>query len=653
MTSPCGHEDLPMPFEPIVNYNGVPTVEYSFPDYDINPAMYYDVAECLRLNDGYIEGRMDPIAQQYFYGEVIPPYIDVLGRGPHFRMVNSVFELKYQSTVRCYVNYQRYGSPVFQRLVDYYGPQYDIQFGKDHQGYAALDDDGQSYYSSFFGSGSLYIDLPRARKFEPSFNCTRGIRIMNETRTVYNSVGVGQTVYTSALFDETGVSRQILKGEDQLYPGTCEADVICYDAVASSVDPEAISCPEGYVCDEGTSSDKAFDYPCRAGYYCDYGTTPDPSVSSPTGQFRKLCPPGFVCMDATGKGQAYRTLCPVNYYCPAGTGDNVLGTIAGDAINRGLSAIDANPYYDRKYVRYIENDDVRVLSKHDLNCLDGIDQDLSLRYDVVWQGERSNQNNPFIRYLIEYTNNKSVPYTNDPLVTGQALNDTGYYRPATYNSANLRDSLCGRDHKWRLIDQVIRRQECDCVTFFKVVVAVYRFWKCTSSADEMIDLGLASLASPYNGNRDFWFPRTKHSGTVCDFSEAYDGGNVLDPLYGRIVFDDMRPSVGPNENLNDLLSMDPAHGLEMQFIWEERRTWYSYADLKTDVMEEYNLQVADLQSLNPTRTATDPYIFNLYNAIMLIEVHGELLEEHVSVVKGTNFLGDETLVPGRSDMCEW
>ena len=145
---------------------------------------------------------------------------------------------------------------------------------------------------------------------------------MNETRTLYNSVGVGETVYTVAAFDPTGSSRQILKGEDQLYPGTCEADIICYNAVAQGSTSEAIDCPEGYVCDEGTSSDRAFDYPCRAGYYCDYGTTPDRDVAAPSGQFRKLCPPGFVCLDATGKGQAFL----VHYVQPIITARPVLET---------------------------------------------------------------------------------------------------------------------------------------------------------------------------------------------------------------------------------------------------------------------------------------------------------------------------------------
>ena len=41
------------------------------------------------------------------------------------------------------------------------------------------------------------------------------------------------------------------------------------------------------------------------------------------------------------------------------------------------------------------------------------------------------------------------------------------------------------------------------------------------------------------------------------FNEASEGGNVLDPQHGRI-FDDMRPSVGPNPSSNGLLNMDAA-----------------------------------------------------------------------------------------------
>lgn len=52
---------------------------------------------------------------------------------------------------------------------DYYGPQYDIQTGKRHQGYGEEDN-----YDGFWGKGSLYIDLPRSRVFDASFNCTPG-----------------------------------------------------------------------------------------------------------------------------------------------------------------------------------------------------------------------------------------------------------------------------------------------------------------------------------------------------------------------------------------------------------------------------------------------------------------------------------------------
>lgn len=55
---------------------------------------------------------------------------------------------------------------------DYYGPQYDIQTGKHHQGYG--DEDS---YDGFWGKGSLFIDLPRSRVFDASFNCTPGFQV--------------------------------------------------------------------------------------------------------------------------------------------------------------------------------------------------------------------------------------------------------------------------------------------------------------------------------------------------------------------------------------------------------------------------------------------------------------------------------------------
>lgn len=54
----------------------------------------------------------------------------------------------------------------------YYGPQYDIQTGVHHQGYG--DEDS---YDGFWGKGSLYIDLPRSRVYDASFNCTPGFQV--------------------------------------------------------------------------------------------------------------------------------------------------------------------------------------------------------------------------------------------------------------------------------------------------------------------------------------------------------------------------------------------------------------------------------------------------------------------------------------------
>jgi hypothetical protein len=78
MTKPCSHSDLPSNFEPIIKYKNNPALEFLFPSYDLK--IYYSYLECLKLNTGYAAGQMDPYLQQYFYGELVPPYIDVLGR---------------------------------------------------------------------------------------------------------------------------------------------------------------------------------------------------------------------------------------------------------------------------------------------------------------------------------------------------------------------------------------------------------------------------------------------------------------------------------------------------------------------------------------------------------------------------------------------
>ena len=367
MTVPCSKSDLPTPFEPVVNLDGVAVAEYLYPSYDQQPAV--SSFECLKMNPGWVDGSLDVFYQIFYYGEVVPPYVDVLGRGARFRASDQE-SLKYQSHAKCYRNTQRYGSMLYQRMADYYGPQYDIQVGHPHQGY------GASVYDGFFGKGSLYIDLPHARVFDAAFNCTKGFQLMNETLHPNSDF----SVYTDPEHDPEGEQRDIALGEDQFYPGTCEADLFC----DSEETVEAEACAEGYVCDESTNSETSIFYTCREGYVCDFGTTPDPDLESKMGQYHQLCPAGYVCMDGTGLGQAKRTQCPADMFCPTGTADPSVGAVADDALNRGLAHGDADPFEGISHLKYLADDDVRLISDHDKRCFDGIDPDLKARHRIRW-----------------------------------------------------------------------------------------------------------------------------------------------------------------------------------------------------------------------------------------------------------------------------
>lgn len=72
---------------------------------------------------------------------------------------------------------------VYQRLKNYYGPQYDIQMGKHHQGYGDED-----FYDGFWGKGSLFIDLPRSRVHDASFNCTQGFQVRSIAGSLKNDL---------------------------------------------------------------------------------------------------------------------------------------------------------------------------------------------------------------------------------------------------------------------------------------------------------------------------------------------------------------------------------------------------------------------------------------------------------------------------------
>ena len=53
------------------------------------------------------------------------------------------------------------------------------------------------------------------------------------------------------------------------------------------------------------------------------------------------------------------------------------------------------------------------------------------------------------------------------------------------------------------------------------------------------------------------------------------------------------------------------------------------------------------------RTAMDPYIFDLMNAIEYIDEFGQKLETLIWLVDGVDTTGEKVVkLPGRSDMCE-
>ncbi|OWZ22617.1 hypothetical protein PHMEG_0002652 [Phytophthora megakarya] len=275
---------------------------------------------------------------KYFFGVLLEPWIDDLGRGAHL--------LPDRDNGRCYENMQPRGSDLYQRFADFFGPLYEISSGTGvpHQGYG---DDDQYTPPNMFARGSLAIDLPVSRAYDVARNCTPGFFY-----------------------------------KDQWYPGTCEADIFCSSTIWSKVSStdelvaQAQPCPEGYVCDASTTADTAFSHLCPAGFVCGAGTTPDLTLDSPRGQLHELCPAGKYCVAGTAESQKESYTCPAGYFCPTGTANPLLGEIANDALRRRLSSEDSNPFLYMNYTKYIGEGDIRIVSAHDMRCFDGIDDDL-------------------------------------------------------------------------------------------------------------------------------------------------------------------------------------------------------------------------------------------------------------------------------------
>ncbi len=485
MTMPCSKSDLPTPFEPVLNLNGVPVLEYKFPSENAPPP--FSIDECLQLN--FASNRKFGVLsdRQYFFGELVPPYIDILGRGAHIRITDKV-STKYRLGAKCYMNSSPKGSVVYERMATYYGPQYDIQTGSPHQGYGSVEQmnamfsiaplqhsfNGKSQY--FYGTGTMYIDLPRSPSFDPSLNCTSGFQLMNSTLKLKHE----EVVFTSANHDyEGGIDvekcsvfepslecfidptfqlhqegeccsiqpwsqRAIFLAADQFYPGTCEADLICSEEEPT----EAMPCQDGFVCTEKSTSESSTSVKCSPGYVCPFGTTPDKSLDAPQGQFATLCPAGYFCPRGTGL-EAAGSQCPQGYFCPTGTSNPIHGELADDSINRHLETNNINPSERLRNVFYFGGDQFQLVSDHDSMCLGGIDTSMQNRFTL----------------------------TDIPLFPGNEMVNVEDEEWRSMSTAIRYQTRCARDDKWKLVKEAIKRGDCDCNSQQLVVAAVYRLWQ--------------------------------------------------------------------------------------------------------------------------------------------------------------------------------
>ena len=566
MTDPCSRHDLPSPYEPVVNLDGVPELEYFFSESDKPPM--FSIDQCLALNS--IERDDDNYQQEFFFGELIPPYIDILGRGAHFRPTDNI-SLKYSTTAKCFKNLNPKGSPLFQRFADYHGPQSDIQTGFPHQGYGTNQRNDPLFKMSipeerydsltkyFYNSGMTFIDLPHQRRFSSAYNCTPGFKLLNSTLILQDERKV---VYTDSNHDYEGGydlnicqkseflegkcmiepfnERAIYMADDQFYPGTCEADHICLNGRGES---DASICQKGYICDEATPSNESNIFPCPIGYICDYGTTPDPSLDAPNSQFSHICPNGFFCNELASITDGI--ICDENYFCPTGTADPLYGTLADDGLLRGLNRGKAFPFSNVTHLRFFGGDQFSLMSETDASCLDGNDKSLADRYKL-----HKIEPDPIHDPSNIETRNRTIFHN---LESSQSL----VIREATH----LRQS-CARDNKWKHINSAIRRNECNCNRQILIIAAVYRLWKCTANRPlENLGLGaIHNLGDETSGRRDFWFNRIHHdmdlalkmdkkmegyglkwgSGKRCEWPESKDSISLLEgkiPYEGENIFD--------------------------------------------------------------------------------------------------------------------
>jgi hypothetical protein len=431
MTRPCSRADLPTTYEPTRSCaEGICESQF----------------ECEKKTD-------------HFYGVLVSP-VDTNAKGPIFKRVQAGFEhiiewhptrldkqfegkfwdrggvaggrftwsptgTKIRLKPLCYYNAQPFGTSVYLRMQDYHGPLFNIQAGgRFHQGY------GDLKYEGFFGRGSLYIDLPVAKVYDPARNCTPGFWFYNNT----------------VLADEWKI-------------GTCEVDVFCNNPGV----PQAQPCSEGYVCDEGTSAITATETHCPEGFVCDFGTTPDLSLEARNGKFKMLCPEGYQCLSATGKGQMFRSICEPEFFCPTGTSTSRQGRMSNDALVRNFPRQQVNPYFPEKFKAKLFCGDYKVAgscewrprptSAHDELCYNGINSTLIESFEYKYSNDSVAR-----QYLPQWGN-----------LAGEL------------NLATKANLQCARDHKWRLVNDAIARLECDCTAQVHRVLKIFHLWKCTKA----------------------------------------------------------------------------------------------------------------------------------------------------------------------------
>lgn len=157
-------------------------------------------------------------------------------------------------------------------------------------------------------------------------------------------------------------------------------------------------------------------------------------------------------------------------------------------------------------------------------------------------------------------------------------------------------------------------------------------------------IGFATTSLPYSGGRGFWFNRISPSNHRCIYGNATN----LNITHGELLFNPLNPAIG-NYNPSNLLNL--TNGINLQYSWTISKNYTNFTTLYNQVYAEYNIEHTSIQ--NKLRASFDPYIYDLYYAIKLIEEHGEDLEGLIWLENGFDYnnVYQQNIQPGRSDMC--